>query len=87
MNKKQWEEFRKKIIKRDKTCRGSDVFGARCIKEIVDIHHVVPKKKGGEDTEENCVGLCKRHHLIADNVYLKYGLTRIAKIWLEENKK
>lgn len=81
---KEWKKISKQILKRDKQCRGRDMVG-RCTKESVDAHHIVPKWDGGKDTKENGVGLCKRNHAIADNTYRKYGLTRMAKIWLKEN--
>jgi 5-methylcytosine-specific restriction protein A len=27
-----------------------------------EIDHIIPLKDGGPDTDENCTGLCKKHH-------------------------
>ena len=87
MNKKEWDKIRKKVLKRDNfRCRGNVAIVQRCSEKATDIHHIIPKKDGGSDTPQNLVSLCKKHHLIADNTFKKYGLTRIAKIWLEENR-
>lgn len=80
-----FKEVRVIILKRDKQCRGNDLCNQRCSKDSIDVHHIIPRSKGGLNTKENCVGLCKRHHAIADNTYYKYGLTRMPKIWLEQN--
>lgn len=87
MTNKEWEKLRQECLERDKQCRGSTMCGQRCDKEVTDVHHIKPKKKGGKDVIENLVALCKRHHSIADNTYFKYGKTRMAKIWIEENEK
>lgn len=45
-------------------------FGAKCVvckfDEIVEVHHIVPKYAGGDDSPENLVLLCPNHHALAD---------------------
>jgi len=66
-------------------CRGHNMFGERCPKESVVAHYIVPKEKGGKDTKQNMVGLCKRHHGVYEGFYRLYGFTKSLEIWLEEN--
>lgn len=82
------KEVKKEILKRDNNqCRGNTKINERCNKEIQDIHHIIPFRLSKDNSKINQVGLCKRHHSIADNTYLKYGLTSMAKLWLKENRK
>ena len=48
-----------------------------CDSAIEHYHHVVPKSKGGSETLENRVGLCKKHH----------KLVHTDKIWAEKLSK
>lgn len=76
-----WEDIRAECIKRDNgKCR-------KCGVEAKEVHHIVPKKEGGGDNLINLITLCKKHHAIADNIYFKYGLTSMCRIWLRENNK
>ena len=36
-----------------------------CREQAVDIHHIVYKSKGGKDTIENLIGLCRNCHELA----------------------
>lgn len=44
--------------------------GGRCVvcgfDELVEIHHIVPKREGGIDVVDNLVALCPNHHGLAD---------------------
>lgn len=46
------------------------MFGEKCFvcgfDEIVEVHHILPKHKGGTDDIENLVLLCPNHHALAD---------------------
>lgn len=76
-----WQKVRQECIKRDKgVCR-------KCTIETNEVHHIIPKSKGGTFFElENLILLCKKHHAIADNTYFKFRLTSMARIWLKENR-
>jgi len=55
--------LRKAVIRRDRHCQwpgGCDAPPARC-----DIHHIVPKGKGGKTSLANTCLMCWFHHLIA----------------------
>lgn len=45
-------------------------FGGRCIicgfDEVVEVHHINPRKIGGDDSPENLILLCPNHHALAD---------------------
>lgn len=45
-------------------------FGGKCgvcgFSEIVEVHHILPRKMGGEDNPENLMLLCPNHHALAD---------------------
>lgn len=41
----------------------------------LEIHHKIPQCKGGPDEIENGVGLCHMDHLIANWMFLRYGVT------------
>lgn len=38
------------------------VLGVRCDRIGVDLHHVIKRSRGGADTLDNLVLLCRRHH-------------------------
>ncbi|MGE3975398.1 MAG: HNH endonuclease [Bdellovibrionales bacterium] len=49
---------------RDKgQCTYQNHQGERCTeRKWIDTHHIVPRSKGGQDTFENLITLCKGHH-------------------------
>ncbi|MEO0100592.1 MAG: HNH endonuclease [candidate division WOR-3 bacterium] len=66
--------LRRKILRRDRrTCQLCGKKGAG------QIHHLIPKSKGGKDTENNLVLLCGPCHLLISPIPLKI-LKRILKI-------
>ncbi len=54
--------LRRAVRRRDKHCRfpGCDTPAAAC-----DVHHITPRKDGGQHTLTNLVLLCRFHHLTA----------------------
>ncbi len=54
--------LRRAVRKRDRHCRfpGCDMPAAGC-----EVHHITPRKDGGQHTLRNLVLLCRFHHLIA----------------------
>ena len=40
-----------------------------CGSRANDIHHVIPRSLGGEDTVDNLVSLCRFHHDAAHGIY------------------
>lgn len=57
-----WRELRTGFLTRHPLC-GEAGCGARA----VEVHHRVPRRRGGTDAESNLVGLCKAHHTGATN--------------------
>lgn len=56
-------ELRKRILKRDKRiCQICGKIGAG------QVHHLIPKSKGGPDSEDNLVTLCGKCHLLISPV-------------------
>ena len=51
-----------------KICRRMNMSCSRCgwNEEICDIHHIVPKRKGGSDDHSNLTYLCPNCHRLAD---------------------
>ena len=47
--------------------RERDLYRCRaCGKaELLEVHHIVYRSQGGEDTMENLITLCKHHHMAA----------------------
>lgn len=39
--------------------------------EIIEVHHIIPRAKGGTDDEDNLVVLCPNHHALADKGMLE----------------
>ena len=61
--------------------------GFRCVicqEPFVEIHHIVPKKEGGEDTIENAAPLCSRcHDLYGDNPTKRKQIRQMRDYWYE----
>ncbi len=50
-------------LRDQRQCTFQDENGQRCEeRRWLDVHHVVPRSKGGEDTLENLTTLCSGHH-------------------------
>jgi 5-methylcytosine-specific restriction protein A len=52
-----WEKFRKLVLHRQPLCQWPG-----CTQLATDVDHIIPKAAGGQDTLENCQGLCHSHH-------------------------
>jgi 5-methylcytosine-specific restriction protein A len=57
-----WRELRAAFLRRHPLCA---VTG--CGAQAAEVHHRVPRRRGGTDAESNLVGLCKPHHTAASN--------------------
>lgn len=44
-------------------------------KKALEVHHKKPKSRGGSDNKENAAGLCPTDHLIANFMFIQYGIT------------
>lgn len=42
-----------------------DIFCKMCGSVAVDIHHIIPKGRGGKDEAENLIALCRDCHTLA----------------------
>ncbi len=49
---------RRAVLRRDRGCRFSDCGRAR-----MQVHHIVPRSRGGTHAPDNLIGLCSFHHL------------------------
>lgn len=47
----------RRALLRDRDCRVPD-----CGSEATDPHHIVYRSMGGDDTDDNLVGICRLHH-------------------------
>lgn len=63
---RRWRRLRLMILARDPICRcgldGCDHEPERCARPSEHVDHVVPRARGGDDSEENLVGLCAPCH-------------------------
>ncbi len=54
-------------------------YEAKCqvcgMEDIVEVHHIIPKRNGGSDSAENLLILCPNHHTM-----LHYGMIKINQI-------
>lgn len=68
--KNQWmsEEYPQRISRPIKLTRKRD--NEKCVicgfNVLVEVHHIRPKREGGEDIIENLITLCPNHHTMAD---------------------
>lgn len=55
---------REKALLRDKgSCQFTLTNGKKCLSRYwLDVHHIRPKSRGGNDTVENLITLCSAHH-------------------------
>gem|GEM_PF-3450487 len=61
-----YRKLRRRILRRDKrVCQVCKRKGAG------QIHHIIPKSKGGKDTEENLITLCGPCHLLLSPIPLR----------------
>lgn len=73
LSPKKYIELKLKVFERDKYC-------VLCLKEPAELHHVIFRSQGGDDSITNCVMLCTRCHELAHgadardirNVLLQY---------------
>jgi predicted restriction endonuclease len=60
------------------------VYGSKCVvcsfDEVVEVHHIVPRREGGSDDPDNVVVLCPNHHALADR-----GMLQIRGIHIEKS--
>lgn len=61
----KYNKLKRHVADRDNNCC------VICGMEGTDIHHIVFRSQGGEDTEDNLVVLCRRHHTMAHGVHAK----------------
>jgi 5-methylcytosine-specific restriction endonuclease McrA len=76
---KDWIIIRKRILKRDSNlCR-------KCGKPAKEIHHLIPYSISHSNHDTNLITLCKRHHRIADENFIKLGVTHYVKTFMYKN--
>ena len=62
-----WQEIRKEILERDNfTCQ-------ECYTKTnkLDVHHMMPRKQGGQDTFRNLISVCYKCHQSVECRYLE----------------
>lgn len=55
-----WRKFRLMQLRREPLCE--DCLEAGRVTEATDVHHIVPKRDGGEDSFDNVKSLCHSCH-------------------------
>jgi 5-methylcytosine-specific restriction endonuclease McrA len=58
----EWLIVRAEVLLRDPHCQLFCVNHQPCYKPSVDAHHVQTRGRGGKDTLDNLIGLCRKHH-------------------------
>jgi hypothetical protein len=72
------EKIRFEVMKK------ADFRCCRCHMLAVEVHHVVPKGKGGPDTFENAAPLCPTcHHWFGDNPTMRKQIRQMRDVWYE----
>ena len=63
--------LRHQVTLRDQgRCTHTNSRGERCEDQRwIDIHHVIPRHKGGQDTLENLTTLCSSHHRLVHSTH------------------
>jgi len=64
LNEGSFYRNRKSVLKRDSyACRHCGFKGDS---KIMDVHHITSVRKGGTNTGDNMITLCRKHHNWAD---------------------
>ncbi len=63
------------VRRRDGCCLAGLVLKDGCL-EGFDVHHISSRGSGGDDTLENLICLCRRHHNLAHYGFLSRGKLR-----------
>ncbi|MEX2503354.1 MAG: DUF222 domain-containing protein [Egicoccus sp.] len=63
---------RRAVMARDQGCRFP---GCRAPAGWTDLHHVIPRNRGGPTTVDNLVGVCRRHHMAVTEGRWKLSMT------------
>jgi len=72
------EELKQKVRKR------AHFRCCRCHQIGVEVHHIIPVKDGGEDTEDNAAPLCPNcHDMLGDNPTKRKSITEMRDHWYE----
>lgn len=62
----KWEDIRARVIARDAGCSGR-FLGGPC-SQTLDVHHIIPRDRGGTDEDDNLMCLCHRHHPMIESL-------------------
>lgn len=63
-----WDEIRERVIARDgRRCTVGWLLGGRC-REHLHVHHLIPRDEGGEDSLDNLITVCDRHHPMVEAI-------------------
>lgn len=76
----KWRWFQAQVLRRD---------NYRCVicgfDQVVDVHHIVGRKRGGTDEPSNLITLCPNHHRMADLGLIK--VNHLARLdWTPEDQ-
>ena len=54
-------DTRTRVLERDQHRCSGRFLGGEC-SAVLDVHHIVPRREGGTDADDNLLTLCHRHH-------------------------
>lgn len=61
------EDTRTRVLERDYGRCSGRFLGGEC-SAILDVHHIVPRREGGTDDDDNLLTVCHSHHPMLEAV-------------------
>ena len=63
----RWEHIRDRVLERDQHRCSGRFLGGEC-SAVLDVHHIVSRREGGTDDDDNLLTLCHRHHPMLESI-------------------
>ena len=60
----RWSLIRARFLKANPLCHDCLNETPQQVTPAKEVHHILAKKKGGDDNDENLMSLCRKHHSI-----------------------